>query len=164
MSHRGYVERFGHKPPVGAPKAIPIGAKVVDSAAALKTRSTAADIYTLMFQHRDLNGRDLITRQGINTTTGFGYEHYAFEHNLTTERPIKTAYENNYPDVEDGTRLEYTAHLFDSATGEIFATVRVVNVQSATSRDSVYSTPDGRSLGTITAYCDRLDVCPNEVN
>jgi hypothetical protein len=105
----------------------------------------------------------LPTRHGVDGPNGLGFLHYGFQHNITSERAIKTAYENNYPAVENGTHLEYLAFLVDS-TGGIDVTVRVVDEQSSRSSDGAYTVPDGTPIGTITAFCEGLNVCPNSVN
>lgn len=116
-----------------------------------------------MWVHRDLGGLQLPTRRGTDGASGFGYLHYAQAHNLTTERPIKTAYENIHPAVDQGARLEYLAFLTNGAGG-IQVTVRVIQWHASRSSDGAYTTTDGLPLGTITAYCEGMDKCPDAVN
>ncbi|WP_409181749.1 hypothetical protein F9C11_35565 [Amycolatopsis sp. VS8301801F10] len=154
LSEAQYRARFGKPPAVDAPKKeLPLGASLPDP---------PQPWYKIDWAHRDLSGRDLPTRHG---NTAFGYVHYAVSHNIRTERAIKAAYENNFPDPDksNGTHLEYLAFLVD-AQGDIFVIVRVINEQAPRTSDGQYTTPDGRPIGTITAFCEGVNVCPDVVN
>lgn len=165
MSEKEYRETFNKDPKIGPPKELPQGSKVVFSSDKKEIKDPPIFWYTRVWWHYDLNGRYLPTREGADGPRGFGYRHYAAAHNITTERAIKTAYEHNYPaeGPSHGNHLEYLAFITDTQ-GDIELTVRVINEQGASTSDGVYTTPNGEPIGTITAFCEGVNVCPNYVN
>ncbi|MGW0660951.1 hypothetical protein [Streptodolium elevatio] len=108
----------------------------------------------------DADARDLPTRRG---NSELGYLHYSERHNVRYSKPILIAYTDTKPAVIKGTHLEYVAILTDRL-GIIYAKLRVVNEQSPVTEDKRYKTPDGRPIGTITAFCEGVNKCPDQIN
>lgn len=106
----------------------------------------------------DPRGIQIPTRHG---TADFGYSHYADRHNLTSKKAISAAYSSR-PFVDQGAHAEYLGYLVFGDT--LIAEIHTV-AQLATSTDTgPYTTPDGLYIGTITAYCEGMDRCPDIVN
>ncbi|WP_460956513.1 hypothetical protein [Parasphingorhabdus pacifica] len=108
----------------------------------------------------DHDGHDLPVRQG---GPDIAYEHYSKKHQLFSDKPIRAAVDGQHPVWFDGPRREYESVLTDS-WGTVYARIRVINWDSPVTLDGVYVTPDGRPIGTITAWCRGVTICPSEVN
>lgn len=148
LSEAQYRTKFGKAPVIGAPKELPNGARVQFSSAVMQPLDPPQPWYKIDWAHRDLDGRDLPTRHGNEE---LGYLHYAAAHNIGTERAIKTAYENNYPDenTSNGNHLEYLAFITDTQ-GDIEVTVRVVDEQA----------PQRRTASILRRMADRSEQSP----
>jgi len=117
--------------------------------------------YYVIFPYSDLRGTYTPIRRGNNS---FGYNHYAYSHNLTSPNPIHAAFQTHNPDVSRGAHLEYISYATDPSNGNVYLTVRVVVQAASRTDDGVWQTPDGTNIGVITAYCQSYDVCPDWVN
>lgn len=165
VSDKEYFEEFGKSPSKDAELTrIPASFSIKRA----KSNISASRLdppfawYSISFADNDNAGRDLPTRHGNND---LGYVHYSGPHNLIAIGPVRAAYRNNWPDsgASYGSHFEYQSYLTDS-WGNIYVRIRVVNEQNSVSGDGRYHTPDGRPLGTITAYCEGVNRCPDEVN
>lgn len=117
--------------------------------------------YYVIWPFSDLNNVYTPIRRGNDA---FGYNHYAFSHNLTSPNPLHAAFQTHTPDVSSGAHLEYVALATDPSNGNIYLTVRVVVQAASRTDDGVWRTPDGTNIGVITAYCEGYNVCPGWVN
>ncbi len=164
FSHQEYIKHFGRDPETLKTAPFPEGVKV--KTVVFAPPSPAFVNYNILFAGVDDDGVYLPTRNGIGYDEQgdeWGYDHYAGPHNLTSFRPVLAAYNNNLPDSTSGDRREYTAYLTDSS-GKLYATIIAINWQGTSTQDDKFTTPDGRPIGTITAYCKNVNVCPNAVN
>jgi hypothetical protein len=157
MSQKEYAQKFGKEradhPHIVSP---PPGAHIVQS-----SLSPRQDWWPVMFTGIDNSGRDLPTRTG---TIDFGYVHYSDYHNLYSARAVAAAYNNNDPFYVTGYHLEYKSYLVDSS-GNVIVQIHAISQGSEMTGDQKYKTPDGRPIGTITAYCEGYNPrCPDIVN
>jgi hypothetical protein len=159
MSETQYRALYGAVPGLTNLHPTFIGKEKVVSLSNAEPKDPPICWYTRDWTHRDLAGRTLPTRHGDNN---LGYLHYSQPHNVITERPTRTAYQDNSPNVILGTHLEYLASVTNGASIQI--TFRAVQEQSNMTSDRVYRTPDGTPIGTITAYCDGMQRCPDFIN
>jgi hypothetical protein len=163
LSHQGYIKKFGRDPK--SLPTTPLPTKVKIRTVAPGVHPNAVD-YTIRFAGTDDDGFYLPTRNGISYDEQgdeWGYLHYAGPHNLTSQTPVLAAYNDNLPDAVSGDRREYTAYLTDSS-GDLYATILAINWQGTSTQDGKFTTPDGRPIGTITAYCQGVTLCPAAVN
>jgi hypothetical protein len=122
-----------------------------------------ASWWVIEYDFHDLAGRNLPVRLGNGS---LGYVHYAHAHNLYSFEPIHASLQTHTPDKHSGAHLEYLALLTQLPSGAIYARVRNVAQNSTLTADRAYQTPDGKPVGTITAYCDGTanNACPNAVD
>jgi hypothetical protein len=88
---------------------------------------------------------------------------HAHAHNLYSFEPLNASLQTHTADVEMGAHLEYLALLTTRPAGPIFARVRNVVEAAKHTADNTFQTADGKNIGTITAYFDGTNVCPNQV-
>jgi len=119
--------------------------------------------WIIEYDFHDLAGRNLPVRFGNGA---LGYLHYASAHNLFSFEPIHASLQTHVPDKQSGAHLEYLALLTEVPSGAIYARIRNVTQNSTVSSDNVFVTPDGKPIGTITAYCENTanNACPNSVD
>lgn len=115
-----------------------------------------------MFTSYDQQGRDWPTRSGNDQ---LGWAHFSGPspngHNLYSEGIIIETYQGN-PDVQEGSHFEFPGVVTDG--NNVYVHIRVVAEENDITADSVWLTPDGRPVGTITAFCEGYDDCPDWVN
>jgi hypothetical protein len=117
--------------------------------------------YYVIYSYSDLRGTYTPIRRGNGS---FGYNHYAYSHNLTSPNPIHASFQTHTPAVSSGAHLEYIALATDPSNGNIYLTVRVVVQAASRTDDGAWQTPDGSNIGVITAYCQGVTLCPAWVN
>ncbi|MEV7617562.1 hypothetical protein [Streptomyces sp. NPDC089799] len=107
---------------------------------------------------RDWDGNDIPTRHG---TDDFGWLHASSKHNMYSAKAINAPYDGT-ADKVTGTRVEYWGVV---ATNQGQVRMRTVSVAERGTRGPAGKpTPDGRPIGTMTAYCLGQTVCPDWVN
>ena len=94
-------------------------------------------------------------------TADFGYQHYAGPHNLTSQKAISAAYRSR-PFVTQGAHYEYLGYLTFGDT--LIAQIHTIAQLATSTDDRKFTTPDGKYIGTITAYCEGVTRCPDIVN
>lgn len=119
--------------------------------------------YTIEWSDTDRRGTYVPTRFGNNS---LGYLHYSgpAQHNLITQAPFRVIRNTTNPIVSQGAHLEYQALLTNLSNGSIQLKVRIVVQAASRTDDGQWITPDGRNIGTITAYCEGYNQCPSWVN
>ncbi|KWW97886.1 hypothetical protein TH66_21005 [Carbonactinospora thermoautotrophica] len=105
---------------------------------------------------RDWNNRDIPTRQG---NSNFGYQKTCGKHNMCSPRAIEAPY-HGYPDETQGTRNVYYGYVLVNGRPRI----KLKSVADTSQRTALGNTPDGRPVGTLTAYCMGMERCPDWVN
>ncbi|MGC4744668.1 hypothetical protein ACLQ28_03230 [Micromonospora sp. DT201] len=117
--------------------------------------------YQALWADTDKRGTYVPTRFG---DANIGYSHYASRHNLITSAPFRVIRNTSKPIVDQGAHIEYQALLTDLSNGSIKIKVRMVTQAANRTDDGRYVSPDGRNIGTITAYCEGVTKCPAWVN
>ncbi|MBM0274968.1 hypothetical protein [Micromonospora tarensis] len=172
MSHDEYAARFGSDAiATGAPASSDDGAlraapeeRTADSsggAAPQRDPVGGTPWHQALWAQTDGRGTYVPTRFG---DANLGYSHYASRHNLTTMAPFRVIPNTTRPIVDQGSHIEYQALLTDLSNGSIKIRVRIVTQAASRTDDGRYVTPDGRNVGTITAYCEGVTKCPSWVN
>ncbi|SDD56359.1 hypothetical protein [Actinokineospora iranica] len=109
----------------------------------------------------DPRGFRIPTRHGTPGPTGWGYEHYADNHNLYSFKALTAAYRSK-PAVDQGAHAEYNGYL---VSGNVtIAQIHTVAQLANRTEDGSHVTFDGKYIGTITAFCVGVNRCPNAVN
>lgn len=106
---------------------------------------------------RDEQGVEVPVRNGDQT---LGFAKACWKHNFCNLRAIALAVQgrqNKQP--PEGSRVVYLAH---AVGGGFDLRLRVVADTSAFTRRG--APPDGRPAGVITAYCEGMVRCPDELN
>lgn len=117
--------------------------------------------HSTLWADTDKRGTYVPTRFG---NSDLGYSHYSVRHNLRTSSPFRVIRNTSKPIVDQGAHLEYQALLTNMSNGSIKIKIRIV-VQAANRTDNgKWRTPDGKNIGTITAYCEGVTKCPDWVN
>ena len=116
-----------------------------------------AEYFGLIMLARDEEGVEVPVRNGDDT---LGFAKACWKHNFCNLRAIALAIQgrqNKQP--PEGPRVVYLAH----AVGRGFdLRLRVVADTSTFTRRG--TPPDGHSAGVITAYCEGMTRCPDELN
>lgn len=119
--------------------------------------AAAPDWHSIQFATRDWDDRDIPTRWGGYTK--FGFSKIESVHNISNPKAIEAGY-HGYPDIRRGVRNIYYAYLLVDG----FPRLKIVSAADDTVESDYGDTPDGRPVGTITAYCEGYDQCPDAVN
>jgi hypothetical protein len=116
---------------------------------------------SILWSDTDRKGRTIPTRQGDSS---IGYNHYVIPHNLYTSAPFRVIRNTRNAYIEQGAHLEYRALLTNLSNGSVVITVRMVAQAATRTDDGRYVSLDGKYMGTITAYCEGVTLCPSWVN
>lgn len=128
--------------------------------------------WLIMDEPSDKNGNAIPVRRGKRGTGGefaggFGYEKFSVKHNVTSLEVVRAAItRGSIVPKPERQGINYEGHLVGQAPNGVNVDEKIVVV----TRPSHYSTsmransPDGKSVGVITAYCTRKMRCPNEIN
>ena len=117
--------------------------------------------HTVMWSDTDKKGVYVPTRFGDSK---LGYSHYASRHNLTTSAPFRVIRNTTRAAVDQGAHKEYKAVVTQRGNLRIKMTIIMVVQAASRTDDGKYRTPDGKNVGTITAYCKDRAKCPSWVN
>jgi hypothetical protein len=164
LTDRAYTARFGAAKATANGIATPAAAPDA-TAAAVHPNDPVIHWYTVDFSSQDWQGRDIPTRHGKSDaqnagSSGFGYTHACTDHDLCSFDIIDGTYQE-VPESHSGTRYQYGGVLTDS-NGNV--KMRFVSSQDQSETTAWGNTPDGRPMGTITAYCKGYTLCPSWVN
>lgn len=120
--------------------------------------ASAADYWTPMVIAVDEKGQQVPVRFG---DPGFGWTKACQKHNLCNLDFIHATIEG-HGDLSDegGGRFKYQGHLIGGSVGHL----TLIVIADLNTRTRLGSTPDGLGAGVITAYCDGMLRCPDEVN
>lgn len=154
MSNDEYVARFGVKKALE--QGVPLPAGTTQNSPAVP-RDPSIPWYHVYWTSLDWEHRDIPTRHGNND---FGLHHACTKHNMCGKQAITAPY-NGEPDREHGTRLEYDGVVTDGSS--VRMTTTSVAEEGEKGPGGVH-TPDGRPIGTVTAFCRGQTVCPDWVN
>ncbi|RJO69294.1 hypothetical protein D5S18_32150 [Nocardia panacis] len=110
---------------------------------------------TILWEQSDINGISIPIRQG---DARIGYNHFAQRHNLSSGGAVRQAIKVAKP-ITTGARVEYVT-LFTHANDHEQVYLRVIAQAATTTDDREYSSPDGKYIGVVTAYCDSMNKCP----
>ncbi|MGQ5640925.1 MULTISPECIES: hypothetical protein, partial [unclassified Streptomyces] len=155
MSNDEYVARFGVKKALE--QGVPLPAGTPESGPLLPRRDPSVPWYHIYWSTLDWEHRDIPTRHGNND---FGQHHSCTKHNMCGKHAINAPY-NGKPDGINGTRLEYIGVVTD---GESVRMVTTSSAEEGEKGPGGVHTPDGRPIGTVTAFCRGQTVCPDWVN
>ncbi|MGW7022383.1 hypothetical protein [Streptomyces decoyicus] len=140
----------------------PIGAAVSPLRSRTATTSesvTAHAWHTNKFNSRDVHGREIPTRWG---NSKLGWNHFSGPHNIHNEKVVKAAY-NEHPEAGKGYRKEFGAVVLNN--GHTVAKIRVISWWHWQTKDGRYKLPGHKGkIGTITAFCQGVNRCPDVVN
>lgn len=140
----------------------PIGAAVSPLRGRAATTSesvTAHAWHTNKFNSRDVHGREIPTRWG---NSKLGWNHFSGPHNIHNEKVVKAAY-NEHPEAGKGYRKEFGAVVLKD--GHTVAKIRVISWWHWQTEDGRYKLPGRKGkIGTITAFCQGVNRCPDVVN
>lgn len=169
LSYEQYAQQYGAAPDVQAEDPVAMAAELEGSGsnsftdASDTTFNFAPDEgqketpwHHILTQNRTWEGKDAPTRRGGSKVA---WAKACGKHNVCNFRIFNTAYEG-YCKEPSGSRCVYISLVLYN--GKIVATVRVIHDSGFS---TVYGgTPDGRNVGTITAYCSGVERCPSIVN
>ncbi|KIF00776.1 hypothetical protein PL81_39300 [Streptomyces sp. RSD-27] len=154
-SNEEYVKRFGEQSARAAGVRMPSDPTAPAVGAVLDPQQPR---HKVNWSVRDWDGHDIPTRHG---TAAFGWQHASAKHNMRSEKAIDAPYHGR-ADKVSGTRAEYWGVI---ATNSGQVRMSTVSVSERGDRGpGGERTPDGRPLGTMTAYCVGQTVCPDWVN
>jgi hypothetical protein len=114
-----------------------------------------------MWSDTDKSGVYVPTRLGDSR---LGYNHYAVRHNLSTQVPFRVIRNTTRAAIDQGAHKEYKALVLKPGTLKVKMTIRIVVQAASRTDDGKYRTPDGKNIGTITAYCEGRTKCPAWIN
>jgi hypothetical protein len=118
---------------------------------------TDEEYFGLILLPRDEQGIEVPVRNGDQT---LGHAKACWKHNFCSLRAIALTIQgrqNKQP--PEGPRVVYVAH---AVGGGFDLRLRVVVDTSTFTRRG--TPPDGRPAGVITAYCEGMERCPDELN
>ncbi|MEU9983536.1 hypothetical protein [Streptomyces sp. NPDC050856] len=113
--------------------------------------------YRINWSALDWDYNDIPTRQGNND---FGAKHAASKHNMRGKKAINAPY-NGVADRVRGSRAEYDGVV--TSGGSVRMTITSVAERGERGPGGV-NTPDGRPIGTVTAFCRGQTLCPDWIN
>ncbi|MFD3870298.1 hypothetical protein [Streptomyces sp. NPDC058623] len=155
LSNEEYTRRFGDPSPRTAGVLVPPGPLASTTPV---PQDPQQPWHKVNWSVRDWDGNDIPTRHG---TTDFGWLHASSTHNMRSEKAIDAAYHGN-ADKVTGNRAEYWAVVVTN-NGQVRMTT--VSIAERGNRGPAgVPTPDGRPIGTITAYCRGQTLCPDWIN
>jgi hypothetical protein len=118
---------------------------------------TDAEYFGLILLPRDEEGVEVPVRNGDQT---LGFAKACWKHNFCNLRAIALAIQGRQnKQAPEGPRVVYLAH---AVGGGFDLRLRVVVDTSTFTRRG--TPPDGRPAGVITAYCEGMARCPDELN
>jgi hypothetical protein len=165
-----YKSTTGELPPANLPTTPVHGlvrtesGKVIDTDSVMLDPTPGSSIYTIMWTDKDLSNRKVPTRLGNGD---FGYNHYVRPHNLYTAKPFRAIGAAHRGVVEQGAHVEYQAIVTQyqpPRPPRATMKIRIVTQLATRTDDRRYTSPDGKYIGTITAYCEGVNRCPDWVN
>lgn len=115
--------------------------------------------YRVWWTSIDWEGRDIPTRQG---TENFGLLHAYTKNNMWGKHVIAAAYDGLPDKWTSKTRAEYYAVVATSDGSVHLRTTSIAEFGTTGPEGDV--TPDGRPIGTVTAYCNGQTYCPDWIN
>ncbi|GHF41758.1 MULTISPECIES: hypothetical protein [Streptomyces] len=154
-SNDEYVKIFGVQKAIA--EGVPLPADVLSLGGRSVPPDPSIPWYRINWSALDWDYNDIPTRQG---TSDFGARHAAEKHNMRGKKAINAPY-NGKADRVRGTRAEYDGVV--TSGGSVRMTIT-----SVAERDDVgpggSRTPDGRPIGTVTAFCRGQTLCPDWIN
>ncbi|WP_405862762.1 hypothetical protein OG361_40850 [Streptomyces sp. NBC_00090] len=154
MSNDAYVARYGTKRALAERVPLPpdTGGPAAPSAA-----DPSIPWHHIYWSTLDWDHNDIPTRRG---TDDFGLKHACSKHNVCTQKVINAPYDGKADRVR-GNRAEYDAVITSGGTVRMTTTSIAERGKRGPNGQN---TPDGRPIGTVTAYCRRQTLCPDWVN
>ncbi|MEU2251261.1 hypothetical protein [Streptomyces sp. NPDC019224] len=154
MSNEAYVAKYGVERALAEHVPLPPGNTGSASPSAADPSIPWHHIY---WSALDWKHNDIPTRRGNDD---FGFKHACSKHNVCTKTVINTPYDGK-ADRGKGNRVECDAVITSGAS------VRMTTTSIAERGErgpNGQNTPDGRPIGTVTAFCRGQTMCPDWVN
>ncbi|NML49022.1 hypothetical protein HHL19_01400 [Streptomyces sp. R302] len=155
MSNDEYVARYGTEQALA--EQVPLPPDSTPTTALPSEADPSIPWHHIYWSALDWDRYDIPTRRGTND---FGLKHTCSKHNMCTQKAINAPY-NGKADRVRGSRAEYDGVITSGGT------VRMT-ITSAAERGERgphgQDTPDGRPIGTVTAFCRGQTLCPDWVN
>ncbi|MCB5163931.1 hypothetical protein LG634_03650 [Streptomyces bambusae] len=155
MSNDAYVARYGTEQAIAQQVPLPSGGGT--TAARRSASDPSIPWHHIYWSALDWDHNDIPTRRG---TDDFGFAHTCTKHNMCTQKAINAPYNGN-ADRVTGDRAEYDGVI--TSGGSVRMTITSVAERGGRGPNG-RNTPDGRPIGTVTAFCRGQTLCPDWVN
>ncbi|WP_432120732.1 hypothetical protein [Streptomyces sp. S1] len=155
MSNDAYVARYG--PEQALAEQVPLPPDSSPTAVRPSAADPGIPWHHIYWSALDWDHYDIPTRRG---TDDFGLKHTCSKHNMCTQKAITAPY-NGKADRVRGSRAEYDGVI--TSGGTVRMTITSVAERGERGPNG-QNTPDGRPIGTVTAFCRGQTLCPDWVN
>ncbi|MFJ9703391.1 hypothetical protein [Streptomyces fradiae] len=154
-SNDEYVRIFGAERALA--EGVPLPGQAQENDERVSPPDPSIPWHRVNYSSLDWDYNDIPTRNGTND---FGARHAANKHNMRSKKAVTAPY-NGRADRGSGNRWEYDGVI--TSGGSVRMTITSVAERGERGPGGV-RTPDGRPIGTITAFCRGQTVCPDWVN
>ncbi|MEU4065901.1 hypothetical protein AB0F25_26370 [Streptomyces wedmorensis] len=155
MSNDAYVARYGTDQALA--QQVPLPPDSSPTADLPSAADPSIPWHHIYWSILDWDHNDIPTRRG---TDDFGFKHTCSKHNMCTQKAINAPY-NGREDRVNGSRAEYDGVI--TSGGSVRMTITSVAERGERGPNG-QNTPDGRPIGTVTAFCRGQTLCPDWVN
>ncbi|MFD4828998.1 hypothetical protein ACFWPV_03930 [Streptomyces uncialis] len=154
-SNDEYVRIFGAERALA--EGVPLPGQTQEDNSRITPPDPSIPWHRINYSSLDWDYNDIPTRNGTND---FGARHAANKHNMRSKKAVTAPYAGR-ADRGSGNRWEYWGVITSGSA----VRMDITSVAERGERGpGGVRTPDGRPIGTITAYCRGQTLCPDWVN